>query len=315
MDRMPKLVSIVFSFKNEQKTLPLLVSRTVAVLKNEPEDYELIFVNDASTDGSLETLKGLRKDNARIKIVDMSRTFGVYECLMAGLSRSRGDAVIYMDSDLQDPPEVVPKMLKAWREGSDVVHTVRTKRHGESALRLALTLLAYRILARVSEIPLPVESGDYKLLSRRCVDHILSFRESDLYFRGLAVWIGYAQVSVEYEREARAAGQSTRGVLSSTAFKFFAAALTGFTFFPIFAVLSVGIASALLALLLAAAGGVAAVCGTEVSDGYWIFALIFFCWSTLLAAVGVVGYYVMRVYKDVRGRPPYIVREAIGFES
>ena len=310
-----KVVSIVFSFRNEEKNIPELLRRTINVLEKEHEDYELVFVNDDSTDGSLELLKNRRKENPRIKIVNMSRRFGVYECMMAGMAHATGDAVVYLDSDLQDPPEILPRMLEKWRAGFDVVHTVRTSRPGESAFKMWLTRQAYRILSATSEVPLPVEAGDYKLLSRRCVDRLVTLRESDPYFRGLATWIGYPQSVVEYKREARGAGRSQRGMLTSAPWLVFMSGLTSFTFIPLYFILAAGTLS-LVAVVAAILGGIAA---TFLGGGFhpiiWLILLVLFLWSSLLASLGTVGIYVARTYKDVRGRPLYIVRETIGFDA
>ena len=159
-------------------------------------EYELLFVNDASTDDSLAILLNERDRNARVKILNMSRRFGVAEGVLAGMSAATGDAVVYMDADLQDPPEVIPSLVDRWRQGAEVVHTVRTRRKGESPLKMKATRLAYRIIQLGSAIELPIDAGDFKLLSRAAVDHLLQVRESDPYLRGLVVWLGFTQVFV-----------------------------------------------------------------------------------------------------------------------
>ncbi|HEY4635767.1 MAG TPA: glycosyltransferase family 2 protein, partial [Rhodospirillales bacterium] len=187
------LVSVVLSFRNEAEVLPELIRRLDAVLSKDLDDYELVFVNDDSTDGSLEVLIAARADNRRIKIVNMSRRFGQPECLMAGIAHAKGDAVIYMDADLQDPPEVIPDMLAKWRDGAEVVYTVRTRREGENPLKMWLTRLAYRAINVSSEIDMPVNAGDFRLLSRVVRDRLLDLAEHDPYARGLVPWIGYRQ--------------------------------------------------------------------------------------------------------------------------
>ena len=202
------LVSVVLSFRNEAENIPTLVARLVAMFATQDVAYELLFVNDSSNDGSLETLVEARSTNPRVKIVNMSRRFGVSECARAGMSLSSGDATIIMDADLQDPPEVIPQLIEKWRQGADVVHTVRTHRRGESAAKMMLTRIAYRIIHIGSSIELPVDAGDFKLLSRAALDHLLALGESDPYLRGLVVWIGFQQAFVPYEREARHAGKT-----------------------------------------------------------------------------------------------------------
>jgi dolichol-phosphate mannosyltransferase len=311
---MAKLISIVFSFRNEQETLAELVRRNVDVLSKEPEDYELVFVNDDSTDRSLEILLELRKADPRIKIVNMSRRFGVYECIMAGFAHARGDAVVYMDSDLQDPPELLPKMIAQWRDGADVVHTTRVGRLGESAWRLWLTHRAYQAIAFQSELRLPVDTGDYKLLSRRAVDKLTAFRESEPYFRGLAVWVGFDQRVVEYVREARAGGVSHHNLLSPVPYKVFIQGLTSFSFVPIYATVLLGLAAAVASFAAAALGAIAALFGAGPGGLAWLAILVVFCWGTGLFALGFLGIYVSRIHRDTRGRPLYIVRELIGLE-
>ena len=202
------LISVVFSFRNERQNIPTLIARLDAMFVPLPVDYELLFVNDASNDGSLEVLVEARTHNPRVKVINMSRRFGVSECACAGMSAASGDATIIMDADLQDPPELIPQLIEKWRAGADVVHTVRTRRHGESALKMMMTRLAYRIIHMGSSIELPVDAVDFKLLSRPALNHLLALEESDPYIRGLVVWIGFQQAFVPYERDARHAGRT-----------------------------------------------------------------------------------------------------------
>ena len=167
------MLSIVFSFRNEEEVLEELIKRVQAVAGKLDMDYEMIFVNDDSTDGSLEILLNQRNRDPRIKIINMSRRFGIHSCVMAGFKHSRGDAVIYMDADLQDPPEVISDLVNKWKTGSEVVHTTRTKRSGENVIKLVLTQLAYKLLNLVCEVKIPSNTGDFKLLSRRAVNEVI----------------------------------------------------------------------------------------------------------------------------------------------
>jgi len=309
----PGVVSLVLSFRNEAENISELVSRVDNVFLGEPEDYEVVFVNDDSTDNSLEILLQERKRNPRIRIVNMTRCFGVYECMLAGMEAASGDAMIYMDADLQDPPEIIPKLLSHWRAGADVVHTVRSKRHGENPLKTWITKQAYRLIEFGSTIKLPVEAGDFKLLSRQAADRLLALKEYDPYFRGLAVWVGGTQTFVPYEREARHAGKTQRGLFSRYPSKVFVSGITSFSFLPIYAVAVTGLLGLALALLLAVAGTVLNAFGKLGSQEIWLYAILTFFWGTSMAAIGTVGIYIVRIYKDVRGRPRYLVREKIGF--
>ena len=309
------LVSVVFSFRNERQNLPALIARVVAMFATENVDYELIFVNDASTDGSAEILADERSRNPRVKIMNMSRRFGVSECTRAGMAAASGDAIVYMDSDLQDPPEVIPALLDKWRAGAGVVHTVRTRRHGESTLKMALTRLAYRLIHVGSSIELPVDAGDFKLLSRAAVDHLLAARESDPYLRGLAVWVGFPQATVPYERDARHAGRTHFPFFSRNPWKTFTVGLTSFSFMPIYAVGALA-AGGLLATVVAGVWAVAVLAaGGRVPTPAVLLLFASFFWSTTLAAIAAVGLYVIRAYKDVRARPQYIIASTMGLPA
>jgi glycosyltransferase involved in cell wall biosynthesis len=309
------LISVVFSFRNERQNIPTLVARLAAMFDAEDVDYELIFVNDASTDGSLEALVDERAKNSRVKIMNMSRRFGVSECIRAGMAAASGDAIVYMDCDLQDPPEIIPRLLEKWRNGAGVVHTIRTRRHGESPVKMALTRLAYRLIHVGSSIALPVDAGDFKLLSRPAVDHVLAARESDPYMRGLAVWVGFPQATVPYERDARHAGRTHFPFFSRNPWKTFTVGLTSFSFMPIYAVGALAGAGLLAAAAAAvwALGGL--LLGGRLSTPAALVAIGLFFWSTTLAAIAAVGVYVIRAYKDVRARPQYIVASTIGLPS
>jgi dolichol-phosphate mannosyltransferase len=310
-----KLVSIVFSFRNEASVLPELIARLDKALAAQPERFEYIFVDDASTDGSLEVLTKARESNPRIKIVTMSRRFGVSECVLAGFEHAAGDAVIYMDTDLQDPPETIPAMLHPWREGADVVHTVRRRRKGENPLKLLLTRLAYRVIRWGATIPMTVDAGDFKLLSRRVVDELRKHTEQDPYLRGLIPWIGFTQVFVPYDREPRAAGRTHFPLFSRNPWKTLIAGLTSFSFTPIYAIGAVAIAGLVIAALLGIGAGVAAALRPAWTAALGFTAIALFAWSTILGAIAVVGVYVARTYKEARGRPLYVVDRRIGFDD
>ena len=296
------LISVVLSFRNEADNIPTLIKRLETMFAGENVDYEVIFVNDASTDASLSLLLGERQRNTRVKIVNMSRRFGVAEGVIAGMANSRGDAVVYMDADLQDPPEVIPRLIDRWRQGADVVHTVRTRRHGENPLKMAATRLAYRMIQFGSSIELPVDAGDFKLLSRAAIDHLLRLRESDPYLRGLVVWLGFNQVCISYERDSRHAGRTHFPFFSRNPWKTFTTGLTSFSFMPIYVCFAVAAIGVVVAVLLALTGST-------------LMAALTFFWATTIGAVAVIGTYLIRVYKDVRGRPPYIIESVIGNES
>ena len=309
------LISIVFSFRNEAANIPELVARIDKVFATQPEDYELIFVNDQSSDDSVKVLLEQRRCNARIKIVNMSRRFGVSECVRAGMAKAMGEATIYMDADLQDPPEVIPHLLERWREGAQVVHTVRVRRDGESHIKMWLTKQAYRAIRAGSTITLPIEAGDFKLLSRNAVSHLLQLRETDPYLRGLVVWIGFSQVAVPYERAPRHAGDTHFPLFSRNPWKTLIAGLTSFSFTPIYVCGILAVAGFCAAVLALVGAVVAALLRPSAATGIAIVGFALFLWATMLGAISAVGVYVIRIYKDVRGRPQYIIESSVGFED
>ncbi|MCH7865161.1 MAG: glycosyltransferase family 2 protein [Proteobacteria bacterium] len=304
------LVSMVFPFRNEADVLPELIERVTKAFSGPSLDYELIFVNDDSNDGSLDALMATWTENPRIKIINMSRRFGVAECLLAGIAQASGDAVVSMDADLQDPPEVIPEMLAKWRDGADVVYTVRTRREGERPLKMWVTRLAYRAINASSEIDMPVNAGDFRLLSRRACDQLMELREMDPYPRGLIPWLGYRQEPVYYQRAARAGGKAHFSLFNSlNPCKTFISGLTSFSMAPIFLIfLTGGVVTVISLIGLAVAGVVGS------GPAAWVLFLLFL-WGSLLFAIGFIGIYVGRTYKDVRGRPRHIVKDTIGFDD
>lgn len=311
-------MSVVLSFRNEGETLPALIARLAAMFPGQTVDYELLFVNDASTDASLEVLMRERERNPRVKIINMARRCGVAECVLAGMAAASGDAVVYMDADLQDPPEIIPQLLERWRAGADVVHTVRTRRHGERGLKIALTRLAYRLINYGSTIELPIDAGDFKLLSRTAVARLLTLGESDPYLRGLAVWIASNQAFVPYEREARHAGRSHFPFFSRNPWKTFATGLTSFSSLPklpIYACVILSAVGFVAGGLLLMAALVLAVMGSAYLVPAAFGGAIIFFWSTIVGAVGASGLFVIRIYKDVRRRPRYFVESTVGLPA
>lgn len=307
------VISIVFSFRNEEEVLPELVRRVVAVVEA-VGDYELIFVNDDSVDRSLEVLAALREENSRIKIINMSRRFGVSPCVIAGLAASKGDAAIYMDSDLQDPPEIIPQMVREWKNGADIVHTVRTHRRGESAAKMWITKMAYKAINAFSDISLLENAGDFKLLSRRVVEEILQLGEMDPYLRGLSVWVGFNQVVVKYERDARSAGQSKFGLFSSlNPYKEFLRGITSFSTVPLYFALFFGFTVSMVSFLLLCYIIIMKIAGMNLPGWTAIMSAILFLSGVILSTIGLLGVYVGRIYDQVRSRPKYIIKKQVGF--
>lgn len=309
------LVSVVLSFRNEEPVIPELLDRLQRVLRSLPIRYELIFVNDASTDGSLSLLAAKAKEDSGIKVLTMSRRFGVYECMFAGFEYASGDAVIYMDADLQDPPEVIPKLIENWFRGADVVYTVRTSRAGEPPLKMFLTKIAYRVLRSASDVNLPVDAGDFRLMSRRVVKELLKSNEKDPYFRGLVSWVGFKQVAVPYDREARFAGRSQRSLLTKGPINVFLSGLTSFSLWPLHLCLLAGLIMCLVGLVSIGVMIVQTCLDASCPDWWRMVVAMCFFTGIQMVGIGILGLYLGRVYNQVRSRPDYIVESTVGFDK
>ena len=310
-----KLVSIVFSFRNEEKNLKELVSRVDATFKKvENYKYELLFVNDDSNDDSEKILEELQESH-KIKIINMSRTFGVGPCVLAGFKHSSGDCIVYLDSDLQDPPELIPKLLDEFEKGHDVVHTVREKRLGESGVKLFFTKLAYKTINKLSEIDLPIEAGDFKLISKRVLQKILSQKEFRPYVRGLSVWVGFKQSFVYYTREARAHGSSKFSLFSQGPISEFINGVTSYSLKPLYIGIFLGFFSLLFSVLLIAYALYAKFNDLAIPGTTGILIAVSFFSGILLFTLGIMGIYIARIFEQARGREKYIIKEIKDFKS
>jgi len=316
----PKL-SVVLSFFNEQEVLPELIQRLRKVLSKECEEknlsgYELIFVNDASTDHSKEMLLAAAEEYADIKIITMSRNFGVSPCVLAGIEYSSGEAVIYMDADLQDPPEVIPELIKSWENGADVVHTIRLSRAGESLIKLWITKLGYNILKYISSIDLIVNAGDFKLLSRRAVNEVIQLKEKRPFMRGLVSWVGFNQTQVSYHRESRNAGKTKFPIFSSKVINnFLDSALISFSDVPLKIFVILGSVISFVSFLYLPYLGVKKLLGYGIPQGFLFITAFFFLGGMILLGIGILGLYISSIFLETKKRPNYIVESLFGFEE
>jgi dolichol-phosphate mannosyltransferase len=308
-----QLISVVFSFRNEEDNLPEMIRRLRLMADGRSERFEFVFVNDCSTDRSLDILTAARAEDERVKVLNMARRAGPSEGALAGLAAAGGDAVVYMDCDLQDPPELIPVLMEKWRNGADVVHTHRTQRLGEPQLRMWLTRKAYELINWTSRGQMPIETGDFKLLDRKVVEQLVSLREWDPYLRGLVVWLGFNQVVVPYERQPRHSGSSKFSGLHRNAVKTMVSGVTSFSFLPVYLTVWAGLGGLGLAALLLLVSLLALMAGGP-AGGIALAALAFLLWGSLMAGIGFTGLYVVRAYKDARGRPRWIVKDALGIE-
>jgi len=314
-------LSIVVSFFNEEKVLPELLRRLRAVLQKQMRlekicRYELVFVNDRSTDGSARLLRREVEESGDVVLINMSRNFGNSECVFAGMRQAGGDVVIYMDADLQDPPEVIPQLLAAWQADPEVevVYTTRLSRAGEHPLKLLITRWGYRLINMISEVDLPVDSGDFKLLSRRAVDHLLQIEENRPYMRGLVSWIGFKQVPVFYHREARFDGRSatkfpvlSRRVISG----YLDRALISFSDVPLKFSLFIGFAMSFLAGLYLCVVLFQKYMGWYEPGWPAIMATMLLIGGAQFIVLGFIGLYVNIVFLEVKRRPNYIIDSVV----
>ena len=305
-----ELLSVVVPLCNEEETVRELHSRVTSALDGVP--FELVLVDDASTDLTGELLVGLAESDARVRVIHLSRNFGHQAALTAGLEHARGDVVAMLDGDLQDPPELIARMLEHWRSGSDVVYGVRTERKGEGRVKLATARWFYRLFARVSDVDLSPNSGDFRLLDRRALDALLRMRERNRFLRGMTVWIGFTQTAVPYERDARHAGETK--YTARRMLRFSLDAISSFSWVPLQLATLLGFLFSAVALL-----AIPVVIGLRIADqtipGFaTVLCVILLVGGIQLITVGIIGEYVGRIYDEVKGRPLYVVREMRNFE-
>ena len=308
-------ISVVLSFCNEAEVIPELIDRLHKALRPLQMEYEFIFVNDMSTDNSLNILQERAQQDRSIKVINMSRNFGLFPCILAGIKHSAGSAVVMMDTDLQDPPEVIPELVGKWLEGADVVYTTRLSREGESASKLWVTKWAYRVLRFTSNLDLPVDSGDFKLMSRRVVNELIKLNERDPYLRGLVTWVGFKQVPVYYHREKRFAGKTHFRFYGRKVIWNFFSGLTSFSLLPLHVSLGLGFLVSLGAFVYLVAIVWMKYLGWNIPGWSAIMATMLFLGGTQLLTIGVLGLYLGRVFNDVKNRPNYIIESMIGFEN
>jgi polyisoprenyl-phosphate glycosyltransferase len=302
------LLSVVVPVFNEGKTIEVFYERMKKVVDSVPEvAYELVFVDDGSKDDSYEKLVQLAGRDECVRIVKLSRNFGHQVAVTAGLDSARGEAVVIIDADLQDPPEVIPRFLDKWREGYDVVYGVREKREGESAFKLLTASLFYRALKRLTNIEIPVDVGDYRLMSRRVVDKFLLLRERDRFIRGLVSWIGFRQIGVLYNREKRFAGETKYPI--GKMIKFALDGITSFSSAPLKLATWLGYISSSLAILYTGVVIIEKFMGITVPGFASIMVGMLFLGGVQLICVGIIGEYIGRIYNETKARPIYVLDE------
>jgi glycosyltransferase involved in cell wall biosynthesis len=301
--------TIIAPVFNEEENLPILYERVREVMDSTAEPWELILVDDGSTDGSTELIRELAERDKRVRPVIFARNFGHQIAVTAGWDYSRGQAVTIIDADLQDPPEVILDLIKKWQEGYEVVYAVRTEREGESWFKLFTASLFYRLIYRITDVDIPLDAGDFRLLDRKVVNVLNKMRERHRFPRGMSAWVGFRQVGVPYRRAARLAGDTKYPFRKM--FRLALNAITGFSYFPLQVATYMGFISAGISILaipivigLRLWGSQAPLLGQATT-----LIAVLFLGGVQLISLGILGEYIGRLYDESKGRPLYIVRE------
>jgi glycosyltransferase involved in cell wall biosynthesis len=300
------IVSVVIPMYNEAEIISEMHRRLAAVMTTLHAPWEAIYVNDGSRDATLRIVESLRLADNHIGIVNLSRNFGKEIATTAGLDHAGGDAVIVIDADLQDPPEVIPRLVAAWHDGFDMVYARRRRRDGETWLKKATAAAFYRMMRKLGDVPLPADVGDFRLMSRRVVDAVQQLREQHRFMKGLFAWVGFPSIAVDYDREKRGAGKTKWSLwkLWNLAIE----GITGFTVVPLKLATYLGLAVALFAVVFGAQLILRTLLfGNPVAGYPSLMAVILFLGGTQLVTLGIIGEYLGRVFNETKRRPLYLV--------
>ena len=301
------LLSVVAPVYNEDATLEPFYSRVCEAL--EDVEFELVLVDDGSTDRSASLMAELASGDPRVRVVYLSRNFGHQTALTAGLDHARGDAVVMLDADLQDPPEVIPKMLDHWWAGCDVVYAVREGRQGESNFKLATARWFYSLFDKLAQVDLQHNSGDFRLLDRQALDALLAMRERSRFLRGMTVWVGYRQAAVPYQRDPRYAGETKYTV--GKMLRFSLDAISSFSHRPLQLATLLGFLISTLAFIAIPVVVILRILGSYLPGFSSVTIAVLLLGGIELIALGIIGEYVGRIYDEVKGRPLYLVRSRL----
>jgi glycosyltransferase involved in cell wall biosynthesis len=299
------LLTVVAPMYDEEGTAEEFYSRVVSALSGIP--FELILVDDSSKDATPQILDRLAANDPRVRVIYLSRNFGHQAALSAGLDHARGDAVAMLDGDLQDPPELIRDMLDRWREGYDVVYAKRVHREGETRMKLATARWFYRLFAKLTRLDLEGNAGDFRLLDRTALEALKSMHERNRFLRGMTVWIGFRQIAVPYERDARFAGETK--YTWRKMFKFAIDAISSFSWVPLQAATALGFVFSIVAFLSLPLVVIARLVDSPVHGVSTVLFVVLLMGGIQLITVGIIGEYVGRIYDEVKQRPLYLVRE------
>lgn len=308
------VLSIVAPIYNEIGNIEELYKRLRGVMESVGESWELLLIDDGSTDGSTEVIRRLAQEDERVRPVIFARNFGHQLAVTAGLDYSRGQAVIIIDADLQDPPEVILDMVAKWREGYEVIYAVRAEREGENWFKMVTASLFYRIIYKITDVNIPLDAGDFRLLDRNVVDILNRMRERHRFLRGMSVWVGFRQTGVTYRRASRYSG-STKYPFRKM-LKFASDAITSFSYFPLQVATYLGFLCAGVSIV-----AIPIVIATRMTGSQAFFGqattliAVLFLGGVQLISLGILGEYIGRLYDEAKGRPLYIVKEAPELEE
>jgi glycosyltransferase involved in cell wall biosynthesis len=311
MNREPELLSVVAPMYEEQDTVDPFTERVAAALGD--LNYELILVDDGSKDGTRDAMAAAAARDPRVKVVSLARNFGHQPALTAGLEHARGDAIVMLDGDLQDPPEVIPQMLDQWRKGIDVVYAVREQRLGETAFKRITAKGFYMTFRRLTGLDLAVESGDFRLMDRRALDALLSMPERNRFLRGMTVWIGFSQIAVPFVRQERHAGVTKYPLRKMLRFSF--DAITSFSSRPLQWATFLGFFFSIIAFLAIPLTVVARYANIFERGVPTTIIIVLLLGGIQLITLGIIGEYIGRIYDEVKHRPLYVVGERINVEE
>ncbi|MEE8357766.1 MAG: glycosyltransferase family 2 protein [Anaerolineales bacterium] len=305
--------TILAPIYNEVENIPLLYAKVSEVMEQTGESWEFVMVDDGSSDGSTEKILDLQSKDEKVKSVIFSRNFGHQIAVTAGLDTSKGEAVIIIDADLQDPPEVILDLIQKWKEGYEVVYAVRSKREGESWFKLFTASAFYRVIQRITDVNIPSNTGDFRLLDQKVVQVMNGMREKHRFLRGMSVWVGFKQTGVEYEREERFAGETKYPLKKMI--RFASDAITGFSYFPLQLAMYLGFIAAGISIVAIPVVIVLRVTGSQAFFGQATTLIaVLFLGGVQLISLGLLGEYVGRLYDEAKDRPLYIVREDLEVE-
>jgi dolichol-phosphate mannosyltransferase len=310
---MHPLISIVVPIFNEEAVIPHFYERLKKVISSQAMDYEMIFVNDGSTDQSMEKLLKLSQSNPRIKIIELSRNFGHQIAITAGLDHANGQAIVIMDGDLQHPPEVIPELIQKWKEGYELIYTIRKETKDASYFKRISSSVFYWLINKIGDIPIPKYGADFRLIDRKVLESMKLLRERSRFMRGLFNWVGYSQTGVEFKADVRYAGVTKYSLKKMIQFAL--DGIVSFSSFPLRISTYFGFVISIISFIYAAFAIYARLFTNIVLPGWTsILVAVLFLGGVQLITIGLLGEYIGRIYNEVKQRPLYIIRNKFGFE-